>query len=311
MAVSVTRGYTFGATETVTNTKLHSLVDSAAVTGITLDIAYDGGNSITVDANPVTLNLSHATNIGLDINKTAGVGDAVEIDVDVANAIGLNIDHAAAATGDAIQIDYAADGVLLDLNKTGAGAGNVIDIANAGTGYGLAIASTNNAAHINLSGDPTVASPVDGDLWFTGSALNFRNGAATVDLLNLSPFLTGDWIISSVVTAHSGWTNVSATYSNKFMRINATPLTTGGADTHTHGAGSYVGSSHTHTYSGTTSGGSSSHGCQGGGDSVSPSAHTHTYSGTTAAGGAGAITGTSASANNIPAYVQVVIFQKD
>ena len=45
---------------------------------------------------------------------------------------------------------------------------------------------------------------------------------------------TGDWMLSSVTTARTGWTNVSATYSNKFMRINATPLTTGGADTHSH-----------------------------------------------------------------------------
>lgn len=31
---TITRGYTFGATETVTNTKLHSLVDSATISGI-------------------------------------------------------------------------------------------------------------------------------------------------------------------------------------------------------------------------------------------------------------------------------------
>src|SRR3990167_2016050 len=51
---------------------------------------------------------------------------------------------------------------------------------------------------------------------------------------------TGDWMISSVTTARTGWTNVSATYSDKFMRINATPLTTGGTDTHTHAGGSYA-----------------------------------------------------------------------
>ena len=51
---------------------------------------------------------------------------------------------------------------------------------------------------------------------------------------------TGDWIISTVTTARTGWTNVSATYSGKFMRINVTPLTTGGADTHTHAAGSFT-----------------------------------------------------------------------
>ncbi len=38
----------------------------------------------------------------------------------------------------------------------------------------------------------------------------------------------------------SGTTDVSATYSNKFIRINATAGSTGGADTHTHAAGSYT-----------------------------------------------------------------------
>jgi len=32
---TITKGYTFGATELVTNTKLHSLIDSATITGIT------------------------------------------------------------------------------------------------------------------------------------------------------------------------------------------------------------------------------------------------------------------------------------
>lgn len=122
---------------------------------------------------------------------------------------------------------------------------------------------------------------------------------------------TGDWMTSSVTTARSGWTNVSATYSNKFMRINATPLTTGGADTHTHGVGTYA-HSHTHTYSHThdvASGGAA--GSQvsndGGGSGI-----TVTQSSTTTADASStAITGASASGDNVPAYVQVVIFQKD
>lgn len=73
-------------------------------------------------------------------------------------------------------------------------------------------------------------------------------------------FKSGDWIISTVTTARSGWVNVSATYANKFIRINATPLTQGGADTHghtngtlaapdhTHNAGSYLGAAHVHQW---------------------------------------------------------------
>lgn len=124
-----------------------------------------------------------------------------------------------------------------------------------------------------------------------------------------SSFIAGDIIFSTVVTAHSGWTNVSATYSNKFIRINATPLTTGGADTHNHGAvtGSHtlVASeipAHTHTYdraSGVGSGGSESSG----GTVLSTS--------TGSIGGGGGHTHTLTSVDNIPAYVQLVMFQKN
>lgn len=123
---------------------------------------------------------------------------------------------------------------------------------------------------------------------------------------------TGDWMISSVTTARTGWTNVSATYSNKFMRINATPLSTGGADTvtltttelpaHTH-----TGPAHTHSvgFNTTVSTGTV---CPGGGNAVNDSANFQTgSSGTGATGSAG-----SGSAFSIvPAFVQVVVFQKD
>jgi hypothetical protein len=39
--------------------------------------------------------------------------------------------------------------------------------------------STGNGAHIRFRGDPTVASPVDGDMWFTGTELRLRIGTTT------------------------------------------------------------------------------------------------------------------------------------
>lgn len=144
----------------------------------------------------------------------------------------------------------------------------------------------------------------------TGSASTYsRSDHVHAVGAGVLPFKSGDWIISTVTTARDGWTNVSATYSDKFMRINATPLTTGGADTHTHSAGSYAGPSHTHT--GTTDGGNNGVNDQGATNTPPNSNddhHFHTF--TTAAGGTGAVTGTSASANNIPVFVQVVTFQK-
>ena len=46
-----------------------------------------------------------------------------------------------------------------------------------------------------------------------------------------SPFVTGDLILSSVTTAHSGWTNVTATYASKYLRVGDTALGTGGSAT--------------------------------------------------------------------------------
>lgn len=112
---------------------------------------------------------------------------------------------------------------------------------------------------------------------------------------------TGDWMLSSVTTARVGWTNVSATYSNKFIRINATPLTTGGADTHTH-----TGPSHTHSVPRDWT----SNGTGSAGRLVVYGGYSDNYPSVDNTSGAGG-TGNTSSGDNVPAYVQVVIFQKD
>lgn len=148
----------------------------------------------------------------------------------------------------------------------------------------------------------------------------------------LTEFRSGDLMLSTNTSAPSGWSDVSSTYNNKFIRISSgTPLNTGGSDTHshtlavenlpshTHGAGSLATSSagsHTHTiqtYKGTA--GESSKKVQGETSTdteATPStnsagAHTHSITGSTEATGSGqAFTG-----DNVPAYVQVRIFEKD
>ena len=121
-------------------------------------------------------------------------------------------------------------------------------------------------------------------------------------LATYAVFTQGDWIISSVTTARTGWTNVSATYSNKFMRINATPLTTGGADTdsitlttnelpaHTHGFSAFFVTQNTGT-------------SQGANDTHDRNADT---TNTNSAGSGAAFT-----VDTVPVYVTVCIFQKD
>ncbi len=133
--------------------------------------------------------------------------------------------------------------------------------------------------------------------------------ADTVDgysAASLIEFASGDLMLSTNTSPGSGWTDVSSSYENKFIRITSgTPLDTGGSDTHTHGVGSYAGPSHTHyvTFSESMASGNIT--------TVYLIRGSNGQQRNTSASGTGAVTGTSASANNVPAYIELRMFQKD
>lgn len=102
-------------------------------------------------------------------------------------------------------------------------------------------------------------------------------------------------------------TDVSATYSNLFLRVNATAGSTGGANTHTHSAGTYVGAAHTHSIPNSIGDNSAGATDTGGGQQYSLDDHTH--NGATGSGGGGAITGASASGDNTPAFFTLKMCQ--
>lgn len=110
-------------------------------------------------------------------------------------------------------------------------------------------------------------------------------------------------------------TDVTATYSNLFIRVNATGGTTGGgASTHTHGSGSYAGTSHTHTipttgYTPTGSTGSIGIQSDTGGGDYNASRGVSESTLTSNSSGSGAISGTSASGDSVPAYVTAKLCQ--
>jgi len=122
-------------------------------------------------------------------------------------------------------------------------------------------------------------------------------------------FRSGDLLLSSSVTTPPGFSDVSGTYNNAFIRMSSgTALSTGGTNTHDHGGvtGGHaltIGEmpAHTHTYSYDISPGA---GNSGGSTST-------VSTGTTGSTGSGnAHTHTIASANNIPAYVQMKMYQR-
>ena len=121
---------------------------------------------------------------------------------------------------------------------------------------------------------------------------------------------TGDWIISSVTTARTGWTNVSATHSNKFMRVNATPLSTGGADTHTLTVAELP--LHGHPFRTTDDlQGNNAGGIVVGSDNTQTNRAAFTGTPTNTIGQQIGGTGSGTAHNNVPAFVQTVVFQRD
>jgi hypothetical protein len=148
----------------------------------------------------------------------------------------------------------------------------------------------------------------------SGNAIQLTSGG----LMNWGR--ASDLLLSANTNTPAGWTDVSTTYDNKFIRIgDDTPLTTtGGSDTHDHGAatGSTTLSaaqsglpSHTHTIQASdTSGGAST-------IPQKPTSQANNATITTeAAGGSAASSGHThsiASADNVPAYIQTRMYKKD
>jgi len=211
--------------------------------------------------------------------------------------------------------------------------GTVITAAGFNTNYDEIEAVVNALTSTNYAADSVGRAALNSDVVNSNNGLKQEsNGSLSVDPSDTNPSLeisdgglrakvaelinrtssgltwgrTSDLLSSGSTSTPSGFTDVSSTYNNKFMRVSTgTPFTTGGADTHTHGAGSYANPSHNH---GGVTGGVSLN--TGGGDNTAGILDTkHTHSVSTQA--AATITGTSASGDNVPAFLEVRLYQKD
>lgn len=101
-------------------------------------------------------------------------------------------------SGDAIHISSSSSDTsgrsLIFLTSTSTAATGVVGI------------TVNSAAgsHMRFTGDTSNGSPTDGDLWYTGSALNFRDGTSTVDLLTVAKIVQKVGASNSAVVTCDG-----------------------------------------------------------------------------------------------------------
>lgn len=198
--------------------------DNASADQNVLDIQNDGSGvtlNLTTTNTSDSIVITHAsgdTGDAINIDYAAQPGTAV-IDINMTDATGgtgiditnqgtgisVDINHASGDTGDSINIDYAAAaaGAVVDINVTGSG--TALDIANASTSVCALLTNSGNGPHLRMTGDPTVASPTDGDFWFDGSSAYLRVGAATK---NIYPTTQSNAAVGST----SDPTTTSATY---------------------------------------------------------------------------------------------------
>lgn len=149
------------------------------------------------------------------------------------------------------------------------------------TNYGL-VQHTDGSLYVDLSDTNPSLELTDG-----GLRLKVVDGILNRNAGGVDFGASGDMILSSRTGTPTGWTDVSATYAGKMIRVSATALSTGGSDAHTHGV----------TITTTQSGGTDY------GNGTTPNqgtiGHTHIVSGNTYSG------------DNVPAYVTSKLFKKD
>ena len=115
----------------------------------------------------------------------------------------------------------------------------------------------------------------------------------------------------SETSCPSGWTMQTSFDDRTMYIVSSGPGDTGGAATHTHAAGTYVGPSHTHGSSFSLAVTANIYAWGGAGTSSASTTHTHTISGTLGAEGTGSVTGTSESTSTWEPYVEVIVCCKD
>lgn len=217
MGVVVTTTFT-SDTETVTRTKLNGLVANLLTEfNGSIENVNIAANAAIAWSKIATTGVIQATTCVLTSSANATIleinndhtGHTAYFHVDAALANGKNcllVESTIAqdtATSQLARFNQftGSDQDLMLLDNDGTGKTLSLDVDGTAA-PGIVIDQGSNGTHLRFIGDPTVASPVDGDLWFTGDNLNFRHGTTTRDLLTISVQLVVVEFTASVSTGN-------------------------------------------------------------------------------------------------------------
>lgn len=158
---------------------------------------------------------------------------------------------------------------------------------------------------------PTITGTQTMALYATsGPALVFASSGGSQ--IQLEGFISGDIILSSSTVARVGWTLISTSSDNMYIKLGNVMMTTGGSATHVHTAGSFIGPSHSHTISYQSWATSDVVNLQYNLNVHADGAeHGATQDKESSSSGTGAITGTSAVNSADPLFIEVAAWQKD
>jgi len=162
---------TTGTTLTLDHLGIEDLTDPGAHRLMAWDDTDNLVQWVTVGTGLTYTHATHtlsATGTVTDLDSAYNGGNTIDCDTSPVTITVSDTDNNRAL--DVVQNDVTNDPAAMQ-------------VTNSTTGPGVILNATGSGPHLNFIGDPTVVTPVDGDLWYTGTSLNFYNGATTKDLL--------------------------------------------------------------------------------------------------------------------------------
>ena len=177
--MQITKGYTFGSTESVTANKLHTLVDSAVIasplTIANIDAIIGGttpaAGSFTAITGTGTATFNDASNARVMYLDNDGTGTGLHIQQDGISATNKN---ALRIYSNSIQVNSPLAFIEMDNASSDQAA---LKIKQNGTGYGIEISNNNTGAAININQAGILATTKHAILAYSNAAQTSEDAA--------------------------------------------------------------------------------------------------------------------------------------